>query len=230
MGKFFGILIVSFLFQFSSKAMTDPDTILRGKIIKKEFVNKKGKKIPSTFDFFLKVGEEEFFIKVCEGKIPAGELLKLEEKILSFRLVMRKGEWDRCTDDPAQSRIGNYAIILSYAPGDSTKILEYGDGSGNLLVITPGAIEYIPVKKENSSSGMYDGGSARMQKIPDSDYIKIERMFEEIFGNKKIQITNREMGSGMLKSTEGSKEKIIIISSSPEKDQLEQLLTSLLRP
>ena len=58
----------------------------------------------------------------------------------------------RCVIMMAALLAGNAAHAWDYV---------YGDGSANVYRMTPRELHYVPVKKENSSSGVYSGGVAR---------------------------------------------------------------------
>lgn len=203
---------------------------LTGKIIKKPFINKIGRKSSTILDLFLKTGNKELFVKACEGKIPGEELAKEEGKMLDFEVVMKKGEWDKCGAEEVQSRVGDYVVILSYSERSTEEVLKYGDGSGNLYIIGKDSIEYVPVKKENSSSGVFDGGEPGKKKISEQDFRLVAKEFDEIFRNKKIQIKDRIMTSGILTRIKGDKKYQVIISRSPEQAKLEKILGYLLVP
>jgi hypothetical protein len=107
---------------------------------------------------------------------------------------------------------------------------EYSDGNSNLYVLTASELKYIPVKPENSSSGMYSGGDAKSKNITSSQYDELHTLFEEVFTKTVIHIENRVMMSGQITSVEGStKKKCILKPSSPEIAQIEEALKNILR-
>lgn len=108
--------------------------------------------------------------------------------------------------------------------------LKYLDGSGNAFYITIDSISYLPITPEISSSGMYSGGKEKHKAINQDDFIRLSNEFDNIFSNKKIQITNRIKTSGMLiKYDQNNVMEQIIISKSNEQKQLEDFLNSLLK-
>ncbi len=107
-------------------------------------------------------------------------------------------------------------------------VLEYSDGNGNYYKITIDSISFEPIKREMSSSGIYDGGEAKNKKITNREFKLVKKEFEHIFKNKAIQISNRMKTSGRLKWNESSEQKVIIIKKSDEQNQLELLLKELL--
>jgi len=108
--------------------------------------------------------------------------------------------------------------------------LKYLDGSGNAFNITSDSISYLPITPEISSSGMYSGGKETHKAIKEDDFIRLSNEFDNIFSNKKIQITNRVKTSGMLiRYNKNNVMEQIIISKSDEQKQLEDFLNLLLK-
>jgi len=108
----------------------------------------------------------------------------------------------------------------------------YRDGSGNSYIFqeTSGQInfEYVPVKKEFSSSGEYSGGESIKKSITKNQFDEIKKLLEKSIRNKKIHIQNRVMMSGMI-IIENGKNKITFIISpdSIEKTQIEEKLKKI---
>jgi len=116
----------------------------------------------------------------------------------------------------------------NYKNNINKMILEYSDGNGNYYKITMDSVFYEPVKRKMSSSGIYNGGEAKNNKISGTEFKLIYKKFEAIFKNISIQIPNRVKTSGRLKLSEGSEKKVIIIKKSEEQKQLESILNKLL--
>ena len=108
-------------------------------------------------------------------------------------------------------------------------VLEYSDGNGNYYKITKDSISYEPIKREMSSSGIYDGGEGKSNKITEAEFTLIFKEFETIFNNKSIHIPNRMKISGRLRLNNGDDTKAVIIKKSEEQNQLELLLKELLK-
>lgn len=82
-----------------------------GKLIEVPFVNKAGRVIPNMGDLFLKIGEEEYFIKFMEGKVLRVDLEKYLNQSIKVKGYLSSGLWD--TDNPEmQSRFGDYMVVL----------------------------------------------------------------------------------------------------------------------
>ncbi|RLD71247.1 MAG: hypothetical protein DRJ10_19600 [Bacteroidetes bacterium] len=86
---------------------------MKGKIVKVDFVNKGGRKIPDVFDYFFEINGEKLFIKITEGKVSRDEIANYLNKEVKIKGFKSNGLWD--TDDPnVQSRIGDYVVIMEF--------------------------------------------------------------------------------------------------------------------
>ena len=105
----------------------------------------------------------------------------------------------------------------------------YSDGSANTYKVAPGKLEYIPVKKENSSSGTYSGGTAKTVKISDADYRVLSQLFEEGIAGKVSQTERRVMMSGVIsRAVKNEKTVVILKPGATVKDQIETKLLELM--
>lgn len=89
--------------------------ILLGKITRKQFINKGGRKPKGVYDYYFKWNGNNRFIKTVKG---AGGMTKDElepylNKKVEVVAVLREGSWDSdpTLDFPVQSRGGEYVII-----------------------------------------------------------------------------------------------------------------------
>lgn len=88
---------------------------------------------------------------------------------------------------------------------------QYADGSANRYIISKEMIEYVPVKKENSSSGFYSGGEPAKKEITPEEFSLIERMLMALIDQRNLHIEDRVMMSGVIThNSECHKEKYII--------------------
>ncbi len=55
---------------------------------------------------------------------------------------------------------------------------EYSDGSANLYLITPQSLQYFPVQPEESSTGMYSGGTPYSVRLSASDYKNLKNLLD----------------------------------------------------
>lgn len=106
----------------------------------------------------------------------------------------------------------------------------YGDGNANTYTINEKLITYEGVVKENSSSGVYDGGKSKSKALSGADFEKIEKLFNEVFAAKSEQQDERSMMTGLLIHKKGKKtiHQVVIKPNSPYIGKIEALLKSLL--
>ena len=83
---------------------------MQGKIIKRDFLSKKGVKVRDTYDLFFETTDTAYFIKMSESKITQSQAVKYLNKPITIKGKFKDGLWD--TSDPkVQSRMGTYLII-----------------------------------------------------------------------------------------------------------------------
>ncbi len=129
------------------------------------------------------------------------------------------------------SRFCFFAVaVLFYSGNGFSQDYSYSDGSANTYKIAPGTLEYIPVKKENSSSGTYSGGTAKTVKLSDADYRSISALFEEGIAGKASQTDRRVMMSGVInRNIKNDKAKVILKPGARVKDQIEAKLLEFVK-
>ena len=96
--------------------------------------------------------------------------------------------------------------------------LTYADGSANRYVITSTHVNYIPVKPEESSTGMYSGGEPATVAINAQQYAAMIALFEKALSQTDQQIPDRIKTSGLV--AVGDK-RVILKPGSPILIQLE---------
>jgi hypothetical protein len=74
----------------------------------------------------------------------------------------------------------------------------YSDGSANEWVVTDKTITYIPVTKETSSSGLYDGGTPFQKEITETQYNEIKLLLKKGLQNPSIQTDKRTKGTSVI--------------------------------
>lgn len=103
--------------------------------------------------------------------------------------------------------------------------LTYADGSANFYVITPTQLNYIPVKPEESSTGMYSGGEPATVTINSQQYATLKTLFEKALTQTDQQIPDRIKTSGLV--AVGDKQ-VILNPESAIKAEIENKLKELL--
>jgi len=105
----------------------------------------------------------------------------------------------------------------------------YLDGSANKYELIKGVLEYNPVKKENSSSGEYSGGTPKKITVTSDEIKSLKAAFEKAIKAKPEQQEKREMMTGMvIKEKKKKKTEVILKSDSAAKKELEELLKKLI--
>ncbi len=109
----------------------------------------------------------------------------------------------------------------------------YSDGNGNVYkiqkVINKTAFEYIPVKKEASSSGQYSGGEYKFTLINDEDLKTLIQYFDEAIEDKESHTDRLIKMTGSIRKIISKKEKseCILKNDSVSRKKLEEKLKSL---
>lgn len=107
----------------------------------------------------------------------------------------------------------------------------YGDGSGNLYTITPALLIYDPVKPEESSTGMYNGGDPAEVPLSADTYEALRTLLDQAINNPEVHIEDRIKTSGMItRTTKGEVKKVILRPKSAELEAIEQVLRSMRNP
>ncbi len=87
----------------------------------------------------------------------------------------------------------------------------YYDGAGNKYKIDGLEISYVPVTKEESSSGNYDGGNPYTKQLVKSELIALVSAFERAIWDKSDHADKREMGSGLLIKDSDNEDRVQVI-------------------
>lgn len=101
----------------------------------------------------------------------------------------------------------NFTLIACM---DSTRY-QYADGSANLYIITPDSLEYVPVKPEASSTGMYSGGDPKKVALKPETFRNVRALLETAKKNHAVHIPDRIKTSGMITTLSGDKETHLIL-------------------
>ena len=124
-------------------------------------------------------------------------------------------------------------FILSGCEETGVTEYRYADGSGNTYRIGDNRtrrVEYMPVKPETSSSGIYDGGAPATKKVTEAQYALIVSSFNRAIAANSSHIKNRVMMSGMLAVRGPRDEKTYILApGSKERIDIEKILTEIIK-
>lgn len=111
---------------------------------------------------------------------------------------------------------------------------QYADGAGNLYIIDRQSIDYRPITRAESNSGIYDGGTPRKVKIDDRQYQEIATKLDRVFDLKSSDISNgnlgRAKGTGYISKPDRNRQiqSRVIAQNSQERREIEALLDRLI--
>jgi len=121
-----------------------------------------------------------------------------------------------------------FLIVSSCMNTTTAPSYEYADGSANLYIITTKQIKYIPVKPEESSSGVYSGGEPKTVALTSAQYKTLQTLFEKAIRNEDAHIKNRVMMSAIVSSISSDhKKQCILTPGSEDIAVIEQALKSI---
>lgn len=120
---------------------------------------------------------------------------------------------------------------VNHCPEDlnrSDAVVAYYDGSGNGYIFQRGMVEYRPVKREESSSLDYSGGTPFHEPIDVATYAKIAQALNTAIDTPKAHIPNRTMLSGAIQVKCGEVSRDWIIApKSAELEAIESLMKAI---
>jgi hypothetical protein len=122
-----------------------------------------------------------------------------------------------------------FNLTLASCMNNST-YYQYADGSANVYIITSSSLEYVPVKPEESSTGMYSGGEPKKISLSIHEFRNLRALLEAAKNNHAIHIPDRIKTSGLITTISGNdKTSFILKPGSKEITSIETLLTKLLK-
>ena len=119
------------------------------------------------------------------------------------------------------------AVLKKDAPEKNikmNKLISYNDGNNNVWEIDYAAIQYKPVTKQESSSGLYSGGKNRNIVISPEQYSELQELAQAALNDKSAHIGKRQMGSALLIFEEG---QLILGMNANIKNKIEEFLRNL---
>ena len=104
------------------------------------------------------------------------------------------------------------------------KLISYNDGNNNVWEIDYAAIQYKPVTKQESSSGLYSGGKNRNIVISPEQYSELQELAQAALNDKSAHIGKRQIGSALLIFEES---QLILGMNADIKNKIEEFLRNL---
>jgi hypothetical protein len=105
----------------------------------------------------------------------------------------------------------------------------YADGSANVYDVTESSLEYIPVRPEQSSTGMYSGGNPGKISLTSEQFSSVKNLMEAAIRKTDIHIPDRIKTSGLISRIGGAGDTTVYITGeSSEMREIENLLHKLL--
>ncbi|HOZ31153.1 MAG TPA: hypothetical protein PLL66_09565 [Bacteroidales bacterium] len=207
---------------------TESDLVWENGIITEEiFTDKGGREHQDIKDFYFLTKNSEDFINIpkCTG---------INEPISDYsywfvkaRVKNYDGLWD--TDDPnVQSRVGPYLIFDTIIKIDYPERITFSDGNANTYKISNSTITFTPVTKEESSSGIYSGGVARIVSISQEQFADIFIIAESMISDKNNTTDKRLKGTGNLNIEFTNSKRNAIIKEGASLDSFIDILDTLL--
>lgn len=103
------------------------------------------------------------------------------------------------------------------------------DGAGSKYILEKGILSYHPMKPENSSSGIYDGGTPQSIKVSKLAMIKFVDVIERSIWATDDHSEIRSMGSGtIVKTLDGSISTFYLRRNSKSMLEVESVLKNIL--
>lgn len=123
---------------------------------------------------------------------------------------------------------GFFTLILLSCMNQSVQY-GYADGSANRYIITPDQLEYIPVRPEESSTGMYSGGEPKKVSLTKDQFEKISSLLERALQTTEAHMEDRMKTSGLVEKIVGNERKSCILKPKSEPlVEIEKALKELL--
>lgn len=88
---------------------------------------------------------------------------------------------------------------------------QYADGSANVYILKPDSLEYVPVKPEESSTGMYSGGEPKKVALAPEEFRAISNLLEGAIKKTEIHIPDRVKTSGTITTFSGNEKRSVML-------------------
>lgn len=114
--------------------------------------------------------------------------------------------------------------IISCGIKKSQMNYSYTDQNNNSYYISENEIRYVPISPSESSSGVYSGGTKKSVSISKTQFSEISKKCDAIFNTPNLQTNQRRMMTSILRFSNSSESKKIILKTSEEREELEYIL------
>ncbi|MBX2965682.1 MAG: hypothetical protein KF845_06010 [Cyclobacteriaceae bacterium] len=132
-------------------------------------------------------------------------------------------------DEKLRSLLMLCLATLLFSCMSQTPHYNYADGNANQYFVTAFSLQYVPVKPEESSTGMYSGGEPAEIQLTQKQFNDLRQLFEKAISATSSHITDRVKMSGQVTRTTTSDTVMIILQpNAPEQIALESALKGLL--
>ena len=111
--------------------------------------------------------------------------------------------------------------------------LSYSDGSANNYQFKQDTqegevyFEYIPVRPEQSSTGMYSGGDPRKGLLDKKRTAELEKWLDKLEADKSLRSGSRDKGTGSFTIKSGTESRSFIIKMNPQLTEFNEFLKKL---
>jgi hypothetical protein len=90
-------------------------------------------------------------------------------------------------------------------------VYTYYDAARNKYVLNGNKLEYIPIKANESSSGIYSGGTYASKVLTEKDTQELEQLFKAALANKKAQTNKNIKPNAAVEINNGNKKISFIL-------------------
>lgn len=120
-------------------------------------------------------------------------------------------------------------IVTIFSCGIKTSQMNYSytDQNNNSYYISENEIRYVPISPSESSSGVYSGGTKKSVSISKTQFSEISKKCDAIFNTPNLQTNQRRMMTSILRFSNSSESKKVILKTSEERKELEYILKEL---
>lgn len=183
-------------------------------------------------DHFI-ILDSEFSVEAAEDE--QGKFLKFyKNNELYFKVDAQKGVipiFIKQKDSYVQTCEKLFCDLVGQAKNKNLSqnyVYIYVDGNGNHWKITENKLAYLPVKPENSSSGVYSGGKSFEVDITFIQFQEAEQIFLKALKDNTQHQAERAKGTGALSQQVENAivQRCFLIGSSPQKENIETYLQS----